>query len=100
MQKDPKIVEKKILNYRVLLVPEADGGFTVKVPAIKWCITYGETIPLAMEMAQDAIEWCLEVLVQQGLQLPEDDSNTLEYMINLPFSFPNGYLSKNSYKVA
>jgi antitoxin HicB len=73
----------KILNYRILLTPEPDGGYTVKVPAIRGCITYGETIEEAIAMAKDAIEGCLEVLIEEGQPIPEDDTNTLEYNLQL-----------------
>lgn len=50
----------KTLQYRLILMPEPEGGYTVKVPAIRGCITYGETIEEAIAMAKDAIEGCLE----------------------------------------
>jgi antitoxin HicB len=74
----------KILNYRVILIPEAEGGYNVKVPAIKGCFTYGETVDEAIAMAREAIEGCLEVLKEVGQPIPEDDTNTLEY--NLSFT--------------
>ncbi|GAB2570344.1 type II toxin-antitoxin system HicB family antitoxin [Spirosoma areae] len=52
----------KTLQYRLILTPEPQGGYTVNVPAIRGCITYGETIEEANAMARDAIEGCLEVL--------------------------------------
>ena len=73
----------KVLNYRVILIPEPDGGYTVKVPAIRGCITYGDTVEEALEMAKDAIEGCIEVLVEAGERIPQDDSNTLEYPLRL-----------------
>ncbi len=73
----------RTLQYRIILSPEDDGGYTVRVPAIRGCITYGETIDEAMEMAKDAIEGCLEVLAAEGQPIPTDDSKTLEYSLNL-----------------
>ena len=60
----------KVLNYRVILIPEPEGGYNVKVPAIRGCFTYGETIDEAIAMAQDAIEGCLEVLKEEGQPIP------------------------------
>jgi len=48
------------LNYRILLRPEPEGGFTVTVPALPGCITFGETLFKAKEMAKEAIELYLE----------------------------------------
>ncbi|MFN8343606.1 MAG: type II toxin-antitoxin system HicB family antitoxin [Spirosomataceae bacterium] len=73
----------KTLNYRIILIPEEEGGYTAKVPAIRGCITYGETVEEAIAMAKDAIEGCLEVLIEEGQPLPQDDSNTLEYQLTL-----------------
>jgi predicted RNase H-like HicB family nuclease len=71
----------KVLNYRVILTPEPDGGYTVKVPTIRGCMTHGDTIDEALAMIKDAIEGCLEVLVEEGLPIPQDDSNTFEYSL-------------------
>jgi antitoxin HicB len=51
---------------RVLLTPEAEGGFSVFVPALPGCFTQGETIEEAMEMAEEAISLYLESLKLDG----------------------------------
>lgn len=73
----------KTLQYRLLLTPEPEGGYTVRVPAIRGCVTYGETIDEAIAMAKDAIEGCLAVLAEEGEPIPPDDSQTLEYSLNI-----------------
>jgi len=35
---------------------ETDGTYTVIVPALPGCLTFGDTIEEALEMAKDAIE--------------------------------------------
>lgn len=67
----------KTLQYRLILIPELEGGYTVKVPAIRGCITYGETIEEAIARAKDALEGCLEVLKEEGQPIPRDQSQTL-----------------------
>ncbi len=69
-------------TYRILLQPEPEGGFTVTVPSLPGCITYGQTLEEAKSMAQEAIEGYLEVLQELGREIP-DDSNTLEYSLTL-----------------
>ncbi len=61
---------------------EPDGGYTVLVPALPGCITYGETVDEAIQMAREAIELYIEELRNRGESIP-DDSNTLEYSISL-----------------
>ena len=69
-------------TYRILLQPEPEGGFTVTVPSLPGCITYGQTLEEAKSMAQEAIEGYLEVLQELGREIP-DDSKTLEYSLTL-----------------
>lgn len=69
-------------TYKIHLHKETDGGFTVSVPALPGCVTYGEDLDKAIAMAKEAIELFLEELQDRGEAIP-DDSNTLEYSINL-----------------
>ena len=50
----------KVLNYRILLRKEVEGGYTVIVPSLPGCVTYGDSIEDAIEMAKEAIELYLE----------------------------------------
>jgi len=70
----------KQLTYRVLLNPEPEGGYTVTVPTLPGCITYGETIDEAITMAKEAVELYIESLVAHNEPVP-DESNTLEYAL-------------------
>lgn len=69
-------------TYKILLHKEAEGGFTVSVPTLPGCITYGEDLDEAINMAKEAIELYLEELKERG-EVILDDKNTLEYSINL-----------------
>ena len=69
-------------TYRVLLTQEPEGGFTVTVPALPGCVTYGESIDHALSMAKEAIELYVEALEAEGDPIP-DDSRTLEYSLVL-----------------
>jgi predicted RNase H-like HicB family nuclease len=73
---------EQIRTYRISLKKEPEGGYTVMVPALPGCITYGEDIDEAISMAEEAIELYIEELVSRGEEIP-DDSNTLEYSIQL-----------------
>ncbi|MBR0177397.1 MAG: type II toxin-antitoxin system HicB family antitoxin [Bacteroidales bacterium] len=69
-------------TYKINLRKEAEGGYTVFVPSLPGCITYGDTVDEAIEMAKEAIELYIEELQDRGEQIP-DDSNVLEYSMNL-----------------
>jgi len=71
-----------MLTYKIHLNPEPEGGFTVSVPVLPGCITYGEDVDEAIAMAKEAIELYIEELRERGEAIP-DDSQTLEYSLNL-----------------
>ena len=71
-----------MLTYKILLTKEPEGTYTANVPALPGCITYGENIDHAIEMAKEAIELYIETLQLKGEPIP-DDSQTLEYSVNI-----------------
>jgi predicted RNase H-like HicB family nuclease len=75
----------KKLSYRIILRPEPEGGFTVIVPSLPGCITYGETIDEAKKMALDAIKAYLESLKKHNEPII-DDSETLESTLSIQFA--------------
>jgi len=70
----------KIASYRILLRKEPEGGFTVIVPSLPGCVTFGETIEEAIAMAREAIELYIESLVAHGEEIPSEE-DTLEYTL-------------------
>ena len=70
------------LTYKIMLHKEPEGSYTVSVPALPGCITYGDTVEHAMLMAKEAVKLYIEELRERGEDIP-DDSNTLEYSLNL-----------------
>lgn len=71
-----------MLTYKIHLQSEPEGGYTVIVPSLPGCISYGENLEEAKAMAKEAIELYIEVLNDRGEEIP-DDSNTLEYSLML-----------------
>ncbi|WP_436416720.1 type II toxin-antitoxin system HicB family antitoxin [Petrimonas sp.] len=71
-----------MLTYNIQLRKENEGGYTVIVPALPGCITYGETVDEAIEMAKEAVELYVEELAERGEPIP-DDSRTLELSIHV-----------------
>jgi len=61
------------MNYKILLREEPEGGFTVFVPSLDGCITYGKTLSEAKSNAREAIELYIESLKADNLPLPTDD---------------------------
>ena len=69
-------------TYKIHLHKETEGGFTVTVPVLPGCITFGEDVDEAIEMAKEAISLYIEELRNRGESIP-DDSNILEYSLKL-----------------
>lgn len=63
----------RTLSYRILLRKEPEGGYTVLVPSLPGCITYGKTVEDAIEMAKDAIKGYVESLVEDGEEVPVEE---------------------------
>jgi predicted RNase H-like HicB family nuclease len=58
------------LSYRVLLREEPEGGYTVTVPSLPGCVTYGATVGEAIAMGREAIELYLESLAAHDEPIP------------------------------
>lgn len=72
----------KSLSYKILLRKEPEGGYTVIVPSLPGCVTYGETVEEAIEMAKEAIELYIESLREHGEEIPTEEG-TLEYTLTV-----------------
>jgi predicted RNase H-like HicB family nuclease len=72
----------KILNYRILLRKEPEGGYTVIVPSLPGCVTYGKNIEQAIKMTKEAIALYLESLIAHGEEIPTEEG-TLEYTLSM-----------------
>ncbi len=57
-------------KFAVVLEPEEEGGFTVRVPALPEIVTYGKDEEEALAMAEDAIRLVLEDMTARGEPIP------------------------------
>jgi antitoxin HicB len=53
-------MKKTRSHFNLILRPEPEGGFTVIVPALPGCVTYGRNLAEAKDMAKDAIAGYIE----------------------------------------
>ncbi len=67
-------------KYTILLHPEEEGGFTVRVPALPEVVTYGETREDALAMAREAIELVLDFYRDEGWVIPDDVASRVEHL--------------------
>jgi antitoxin HicB len=59
-------------DFTIVLEPQAEGGFTVSVPALPEVVTEGDTEAEAMAMAEEAIRAVLAYRRDHGLPIPGD----------------------------
>jgi antitoxin HicB len=80
-------MSKKIYSYHITLVPEDEGGYTVLVPSLPGCISYGRTVDEATERAKEAIALHLENLKAHRLPVREEDRRPiLSTVVNVSLS--------------
>jgi antitoxin HicB len=60
-------------SYAVILEPEAEGGFSVIIPALPEAHTQGETVEECLANAREVIELVLAARVQRGEEIPPSD---------------------------
>ncbi|OGZ31914.1 MAG: antitoxin HicB [Candidatus Portnoybacteria bacterium RIFCSPLOWO2_12_FULL_39_9] len=68
---------KKVLRYNIIFRPEPEGGFTVLVPSLPGCITYGKDLKEAKKMAKDAIKAYITSLKKHKEPIPTDEENVI-----------------------
>lgn len=66
---------KKTFRYNVILRPEPEGGFTVVVPSLPGCVTYGRNLKEAKKMAVDAIRGYIISLKKHKELIPTDEES-------------------------
>lgn len=59
-------------RFTIHLLPEPEGGYAVRIPALPPVVTYGATYEEAPANAREAIEAVLEVYREDGIDIPED----------------------------
>ena len=72
-----KKVKQKVLNYTTVFREEPEGGYTVIVPLLPGCVTYGKTFEQAEKMAKEAIGLYLESLAEHGEKAPVETNRSL-----------------------
>ncbi|OGY36428.1 MAG: hypothetical protein A3E36_03465 [Candidatus Andersenbacteria bacterium RIFCSPHIGHO2_12_FULL_45_11b] len=76
-------MQTKAHHFNIYLRPEAEGGYTVIVPALPGCVTYGKTVAEAREMAGDAIGAYLASMDDHGESIVAD-TDALLTSIDIP----------------
>ena len=71
------MLREKIYQYTTIFEPAEEGGYVVHVPALPGCHTQGETFEDAKAMVEDAILTYLNVLKEDGDEIPIEPEGAL-----------------------
>ncbi len=66
-------VETKEYTYTAVFQPAEEGGYVVTFPALRGCITQGDTLEDARAMAADALTGYLEGLRKLDRPIPTEE---------------------------
>jgi len=62
------------MTYTVVVIREADGRYTAFAPALNDVASFGDTLPEALLMVEEAISAYVETLQRRGWQVPADST--------------------------
>jgi predicted RNase H-like HicB family nuclease len=60
------------MKYTVIVEKGRESGFVVYAPALKGCVSQGETREKALKNIKEAIEAYVEALLEDGLPVPTE----------------------------
>lgn len=65
------------MKYTVVLLADAEKGYTALVPALPGCLSEGDTVEEALDMVAEAISLYLESAQAHGEEVPVELPGTL-----------------------
>ncbi|MFH1737601.1 MAG: type II toxin-antitoxin system HicB family antitoxin [bacterium] len=63
------------MMYTVVVIREEDGRYTAFVPSLNDVASFGDTLPEALQMVEEAASLYLETLREQEWPIPPDNPN-------------------------
>ena len=64
----------------LFLIQNPEGGFTVTVPSLPGCVTYGDNLVEAKKMAREAIEAYIISLKKHSEFIPSDEDKVTSFI--------------------
>ena len=71
-------VSTREYTYTAVFELAPEGGYTVTVPELPGVVTEGDTLEEARAMVIDAIQGYLEILQEDGLPIPVEETQKVE----------------------
>ena len=64
------------LNYKVEVIEDKEeGGYALRCPELRGCITYAETLTQGFEMIEDAKKCWFTACIEDGVAIPEPSNS-------------------------
>jgi len=73
---------EKVLTYTVMFETDAEG-YLASVPALPGCVTHGKTFEEATSLIKDAISAYLEVLKEDGDEIPVESGEHIAATVSV-----------------
>ncbi|KKW17525.1 MAG: Toxin-antitoxin system, antitoxin component, HicB family [Candidatus Magasanikbacteria bacterium GW2011_GWA2_50_22] len=74
----------KILTYTVIFEKASEGGYIAYVPSMPGCLSQGETFEEAKTNIKDAIGGYIEVLKEDGDEIPVEHEEHIAATVAVP----------------
>lgn len=74
----------KVFTYTAIFEKASEGGYVVSVPALPGCLTQGETFEEAKDNIKDAITGYIEVLREDGDEVPLEHAEHIAATVAVP----------------
>lgn len=82
--------EYMAMPYRMEIVPDTDeGGYAVRFPELKGCVTCADTLEKAVSNAEDAKREWISSAIEDGITIPEplgQDDYSGQFRLRIPKS--------------
>lgn len=70
-------------KYKVIIEPQAEGGFTAYVPSLPGCVFEGESYYETIQNIKEALQLYLEVTNERNQPILEDHFTVVDMSISL-----------------
>ena len=67
-------MKQKVLNYTAVFQKEPEGGYTVFIPILPGCVSYGKDLEEAKKMISEAISLYIESLSNHKEEIPTEEN--------------------------
>lgn len=71
------------LNYKVVIEPSEEGGYSAYIPALDGCISEGETVEETVKNITEAAELYIQELKNIQSEIKKDNTSIVEVVVTL-----------------